>query len=269
MIHWPPHLLLHAIEAAVVVVVAGSLVKGGARFFRHLEHRPAEAAIQQRRATLYRLLTSVLRYTVDFVAILTALDIFGVPTTSLVAGAGIVGLAVSFGAQGLVQDIVTGLFLLYEDQYRVGDKITLPALNLTGVVTELGLRVTRLAGPQGELTIVPNRLILEVQNHSREQTLITVKVPLDPNLDPHRVESALTRLAETLADQIPGLTVLGIQDLAPGQVVWALQAPAEPETAAGLTKLLRHRIAGLLYEEELPLAGQVKGYVHGQNASSL
>lgn len=259
--HWIPHVL----EALAVLVLAGLVVRGAARFIRRLETHGAQRVPQMaaRRTTLYRLLTSVTRYAVDFIALITVLDLFGVPTTSLVAGAGVLGLAVSFGAQGLVQDVVTGLFLLYEDQFVVGDQITLPNLSLSGTVTEVGIRVTRLTGPTGEVVILPNRLILEVQNHSRGRTAVAVSIPVAPNEDPDRVQATLTALVNQLAEDMPGLSLQGITAFSPGQVTWSLTAPAPYGDAFRLSLALRREVARTLYQHGIMLAGSVKGTGYG------
>ncbi|MDA8195054.1 MAG: mechanosensitive ion channel family protein [Thermaerobacter sp.] len=257
----PGHLWIHLAEAVLVFVVAGLVARGGGRLIGRLELRQSARGepLQARRATLFRLATSVLRYTVDFIAVVTVLGLFGVPTGSLVAGAGILGLAVSFGAQGLVQDVVTGLFLLYEDQFAVGDQITLPALALSGTVTEVGLRVTRLNGLTGEAVILPNRLILEVQNHTRGKSSLTVTIPVSADADPTEVATVLKRLADELQTTMPGLQVQGITALLPGQVVWSLTAPAPYGEVFRVGLALRRRVADALFSHGIALAGGVKG----------
>src|SRR5690606_38145008 len=87
----------------------------------------------------------------------------GVDTRSILAAAGILGLAVGFGAQNLVRDLVTGFFILSEDQFAVGDYIT--AAGVSGVVDSVGIRTTRLRDFGGELHIIPNGRIEQVTNH--------------------------------------------------------------------------------------------------------
>lgn len=251
-------LMAHVLTAAAIVVAAGIVTQLGQRVMGRLERAREGSPRDGRRKTLYRLLTSVLRYVVGFVALLMILDLFGVPTTSLLAGAGVLGLAISFGAQGLVQDIVTGIFLLYEDQYAVGDAITLPALSLSGTVTELGIRLTRLQGVTGELVNIPNRLILEVQNHSRGQTTVTVTVPVSPSADPDAVERVLTALASGAADTVPGVSVQGVTGFAPGQVLWAVSAPVRYQDAFQTGLTLRRSVADALYRHGIPLAGMLE-----------
>lgn len=254
--HLPTHFWVTIGQAILIFVVSGLIVRLGARLMRRLELRssPSENQIQARRATLYRLLTSVLRYTIDFVALVMVLDLFGVPTASLIAGAGVLGLAVSFGAQGLVQDIVTGMFLLYEDQYAVGDQITLPALSTTGIVSELGIRVTRLSGPTGETIIIPNRLILEVQNHSRDQTAVSVVVPVSPKVNPELVYEVFDSSVRDLQKEVPTAKFLGVSGFAPGQVQWLITAQASYGDQYRVDRLIRLAVTQAMYKNKIDLA---------------
>lgn len=139
--------------------------------------------VSDRRAkTLAPLLKSMARYIVYFVAGLTILSKLGVPVTSFLAAAGIGGLAIGFGAQSLVRDVITGFFLLFEDQFAVGDYITVAGVS--GVVEEMTLRVTRIRDFGGELHIVPNGKIEQITNHmgARMRVLVDVTVPLGTDI---------------------------------------------------------------------------------------
>ena len=253
--------LSRILDSAVIIVVGMLLVRMVQHIVNRVEHKNRDQGLAARRTTVYRLLISVIRYTVDFLVIVMVLDQFQVHTTAIVASAGILGLAISFGAQGLVQDVVTGLFLLYEDQFVVGDFITLPNLNLSGTVLEVGIRITRLTGTSGELIIVPNRLILEVQNPSRGQTTISVMVPVPSTEDPERVHAVLQSAVDELSATTPGVRLAGIDSFAAGQVLWQVTAPADYENGATVGKALKTRIAHILYANGM-VAGGAKGSTH-------
>ncbi len=256
------HFWLSRLLAIAVIIGAGMLlIRLAQHIVNRVERKNRNQGLAARRTTVYRLLISVIRYAVDFLVIVMVLDQFQVHTTAIVASAGILGLAVSFGAQGLVQDVVTGLFLLYEDQFVVGDVITLPNLNLSGTVVEVGIRITRLTGTSGELVIVPNRLILEVQNRSRGQTTVSVMVPIPAAEDPARVHAVLQSAVDELTDATPGATVTGIDSFAVGQVLWAVTAPADYEKGAAVDKALKAKIANVLYANGM-VAGAAKGSPH-------
>src|SRR5699024_8268361 len=112
--------------------------------------------ISEGRATvLERLMCSVLAYTLGFLVVVIVFGIFGLPISGLIAGAGVVGLAIGFGAQGIVSDVVTGFFILVEKWADVGDYII--TADIDGVVEEIGLRTTKIRDYDGVLHFIPNR----------------------------------------------------------------------------------------------------------------
>ena len=137
---------------------------------------------ENKRKTLAGLLKSILRYVTYFTAAINILEIVGVKTASLLAAAGIGGLAVGFGAQNLVKDVISGFFIIFEDQYNVGDYVE--AAGVAGVVDEVGLRTTRLRDFGGQFHIIPNGEIALVTNHSRgiKRALVKVKIAYEENL---------------------------------------------------------------------------------------
>jgi small conductance mechanosensitive channel len=135
--------------------------------------RGAVRRVMRRRAghnpradTLSKLLMSAVTYAVWFLAAVQILkEGLGIDVTSILAAAGVLGIAVGFGAQTLVKDIITGFFLLFENQFSVGETVTVDGF--TGTVEELGLRSTKIRGEAGELLTIPNGSITKVINRSR------------------------------------------------------------------------------------------------------
>lgn len=123
---------------------------------------PAAARIR----TLGSLIRSIVFYVLIFIAGVMILRVFDIDAAPVLTAAGVVGLAVGFGAQKLVRDIISGFFIVLENQYSVGERIT--ACGVTGTVVELGMRVTQLRDDEGRLVIIANGDIAQVVNHSRE-----------------------------------------------------------------------------------------------------
>ena len=116
--------------------------------------------------TISALSRSVMRYCVYFLTFVIILNIFGVKTGALLAGAGVVGMAIGFGAKSLVEDLLSGIFLIVEGQFSVGDHIT--AMDVSGVVEAIGMRITKLRDADGAVHYLPNGKIVLVTNHSRQ-----------------------------------------------------------------------------------------------------
>ncbi len=148
-------------------------------------------------------------------------DLFGLDIKALLAGAGILGLAIGFGAQGLVSDVVTGFFILLERQIDVDDYVTVA--DYDGIVEEIGLRTTRLRGFDGTLYYIPNREIGSVSNHSRGnmQALVDIAINCDTNIDEaiKQFQQACDALALTEEAIIEGPDVIGVESLDSSEAV--------------------------------------------------
>ncbi|HLS09543.1 mechanosensitive ion channel family protein [Lentibacillus sp.] len=138
---------------------------------------------QSRVKTLEKLLLNLFSYSMFFVFVLMMFGILGIPLGPLLAGAGIIGLAIGFGAQGLVSDIVTGFFILLERQLEIDDYVTTAGYD--GIVEEIGLRTTKIRSFDGTLNYVPNRYIEGVANHTRGnmRALVDISIRYDDNID--------------------------------------------------------------------------------------
>ena len=199
---------------------------------RHLRERSPSSRnpdVAERRAQRARTIGSVLKSTVSIIllvwVVLSVLSVLGVNIAPFIASAGIVGLAVGFGAQNLVRDFVTGVFMLLEDQYGVGDIVDLG--EAIGEVESVGLRVTTLRDVDGTLWYVRNGEIARVGNMSQEFAVARVDVPVSPAADVDKAQRVAERAATESAerdssDMLGSIDMLGVQAVAADQVVLRL-----------------------------------------------
>lgn len=215
-----------------------------------------------RSSTLAALLKSVLQYTLYFVAAIAILDLLGVQVAGILAGAGIVGLAVGFGAQNLVKDVITGFFILLEDQFRVGEYIT--TANVSGIVEELGLRVTKMRDFGGQLHIIPNGNITQVTNHNRGsmRALVDIGIAYEENIDEALL--VLKQVAEKISSDYPekiieGPEVLGVQAFGPSEITLRVIAKTTPMDQWLIERELRKAIKEAFEAQgiEIPYPKQV------------
>lgn len=175
----------------------------------------------RRRDTLTNILKKVVKYILLFIGVVMALEIFSINTASIIATAGIGGLAIGFGAQSLVKDIITGFFILLEDQYAVGDYIQIDTKE--GIVEELGVRVTKIRDFTGELHIIPNSSINVVTNRTRGAMRALVDIPIAYEADIDKAMEIMERIsaeiAETNDNIIEGPLVLGVASFGNSDVV--------------------------------------------------
>ncbi len=202
---------------------------------------------EQRAAAIGSLLRSVVRLAVWTIALLMVLPLLGVDVAPLLASAGVLGVALGFGAQTLVKDYLSGIFLIAEDQIGVGDIVDLGAA--IGTVEEVGLRVTRLRDMSGVVWYVRNGEILRVGNRSQGWTLAVVDIPVDYSADLDRVRDLINAVGVDM-DEDPAYddmllgapTFAGVESVAGNAVVVRVTAKAAPETQLPLARVIRERI---------------------------
>jgi small-conductance mechanosensitive channel len=161
--------------------------------------RDSEAARSARLRTLLPMLRTTLLVSICTVAGLMVLSDIGVNIAPLLAGAGVVGLAIGFGSQKLVQDIITGLFLLLENTMQVGDVVSLGGL--TGTVEALSIRTIRLRALDGSVHIVPFSAVTSVTNQTRDFGYAVVDVSVGLNEDPEHVADLLRAVAREMRQE--------------------------------------------------------------------
>lgn len=208
--------------------------------------RTGRYAIDEKRAnTLRAILKSVLQYVVYFVAAITILDELNVPIAAVLSAAGILGLAVGFGAQNLVKDVITGFFILFEDQFAVGEYVEIEGVG--GIVEDVGLRVTKLRDWGGQLHIIPNGKITMVTNHNRGNMRALVEVSVAYEEDINRVLTVLNGVTAQMATEYQevlteGPKVQGIWKLGETEVVIRIVARTKPMEQWGIEMEIRRRV---------------------------
>jgi len=248
----------------IAIFIAFSIVKAIGnkvleRTFNKLMKR--DDISEGRALTLQRLAENILAYVLIFILVASLFSIFGLSVASLIAGAGIVGLAIGFGAQGLVSDVVTGFFLLLEKQIDVNDYVTIGPVD--GVVESVGLRTTQLRGFDGTLHYIPNREITSVSNHSRGnmRALVDIGISYNDNID-HAIE-VMQRACDLVAAQNPvvveGPNVIGVQAFGSSEVILRVIAKTQNGEQFALERELRKSIKEAFDKNgiEIPFPHQV------------
>ena len=152
---------------------------------------------EKRTETLHKLVKSAVRYTIYFIAFFQVLSILGVNTTSIVASAGIASVAIGFGAQSLVKDIISGFFIILEGQFDVGDNVKIynqAAFIAGGYVMSLGLRSTKIRSKDGEVYFIPNGTINQVVNYSLMYNLALVELPIKIDESIEKIEERVNKV---------------------------------------------------------------------------
>ncbi|OBB39144.1 mechanosensitive ion channel protein MscS [Mycolicibacterium fortuitum] len=260
-------------------------VEGQARkppLLRYLRDRTSatESSVRlaERRQQRAQTIGSVLKSTVSIVllvwAVLAILSVLGVNIAPFIASAGVVGLAIGFGAQNLVRDFVTGVFMLLEDQYGVGDNVDLG--EVSGEVQSVGLRITTVRDIDGTLWYVRNGEIARVGNMSQDYAVARVEVPVALTADVDRAEQVAVEAAhDVIADpSMAGKVIgepemLGVQSLAADQLTLRMTLKTRPNAQWSVQRKLRREILRAYDENGIDLPypqGRIHAVVGGREA---
>jgi small conductance mechanosensitive channel len=201
--------------------------------------------------TVGKLMASVIRYMSFVVAFFLVLSAWGVETPTLLAGAGIIGLGLSFGAQSLIEDIIAGLFIIFEKQFVVGHIVEIN--DRRGIVREIGIRTTKIEDLNGDVLIINNSDIRGIINTSIELSTAISDVGIEYSEDIHKVEELLQKNLVEMKKKIPeiieGPYYMGVEALADSSVVVRLQARCDEINKNRVRRAMNREIK-LLFDQE-------------------
>jgi small-conductance mechanosensitive channel len=248
--HW---LLTHGVNIVAIGAGAYIVVRAASLGIEHLQyklgkrHAQTDLEWQRRAATLSGILTSLVTVSAMFIAILMMLRELAIDVVPLLTGAGIAGLAIGFGAQNLVRDVISGFFLILEDQVRVGDLVRINAA--PGIVEQINLRTIVLRDGEGAVQVFPNGSITSLANLSKQYAyaIVDMRVAYTENLD--RVVGTMREVGGVMEkDQVWGslvlapLEVLGVESLADGFASIRVKFKTLPLNQGKVANELRRRL---------------------------
>ena len=209
-------LILISLLFVLLNIIGKSIIK---RSFKHT--RLVQNLASNRLDTVYSLTRNIFHYTILFFYLYAVLSILGVPVGTLLAGAGILSVALGLGAQGFVNDVITGAFILLEQQLAVGDSVKIGTIE--GTVHSVGLRTTQILGYDGTLNFIPNRSITIISNLSRNDMRALIEIGLDPKKEIKEMIKLIQAVNDELKPKFPDITVgpniLGTFDSGNGRMV--------------------------------------------------
>lgn len=222
--------------------------------------------------TLSKNLYTVIRFIVGFIIVMIVMDMLGINTRSIIATAGIGGVAIAFGAQTLVKDIVTGVIIIIDDTFRVGDWII--AGGVEGTVETLGMRHTKIRDYDGSLHTIPNSQITNVQNLNSGpikfecDIYLSYDVPYEEALDIVNSVSKKLKEEEDLSEYIvEDVSLFGIMEIRESSYVAKTTAVAVPGYQWALARRERKLIIDEIYHRDLNPSIQVVAIANGKDAN--
>ncbi|SFD70965.1 small conductance mechanosensitive channel [Lentibacillus persicus] len=247
------------IQAILIMVIAVIVIRVGnniiARVFDSRSRGPLRIT-ERREVTIKKLIQNTMKYTVYFIAFIMVLDgAFGLEIRALLAGAGVAGLAIGFGAQNLVRDIISGFFIIFEDQFSVGDYIV--TAGVEGFVEEIGIRTTKIESWTGEQHVVPNGNVTQVTNYSVHNGLAVVDVNIPYENDVKAAAAIIEDIIETLPDQYEEIVkvpeVFGVEALESSHFVLRVIAEVLPSYQWKGSRNIRKEIKDELFKQGIQI----------------
>ncbi len=244
----------------LIVYVLHRLVLLFVKRLRRLADR--QARINFHRAAQLRTMAAIIRATsysiFGFIVFLQVLNILNIPYQPLLASAGILGIAVGLGAQSIFKDMLNGILILVEDQYNVGEVVSLAGLK--GTVEDFSLRRTTLRDADGTLYIIPNSQIATVSNLSRDYAVATLNVSVDASANPDRVIAILTTVANQVRNEpdfkdiaVADPVVLGVDKIEGRAVSYPVQLRVHTNKRDIILRELRRRVILAFEKDGIPL----------------
>ena len=264
---------------AVVLIVLGSVLLArlvtwvGGKITARIDASAVGDALVRSEAAKHRhSLTQVLQWVavvvIYTVATVTVLSTLGLPVTSLVAPATVLGVGLGFGAQRVVQDVLAGFFLITERQYGFGDVVSIAVVGggdpAAGTIEDVTLRITRMRSADGEVVIIPNGQIVKVVNLSRDWARAVIDVPVPASTDVAHVQEVLREVGEqAFADEdltkllLDTPSVMGVTSLGLDEVNVRIVARTLPGKQFDVGRALRSRIALAFRHEGIVVRPQI------------
>lgn len=236
--------------------------------FKDRKSIPVRITTNRREQTLKNLLSSILSYSIVFIVILMVLDTFHVPIRTMLAGAGIAGLAIGFGAQNLVKDVIGGFFIVFEDHFSVGDYIEVKGIE--GDVESIGLRSTKLRSFYGQQYVIPNGSIEIVTNYSVRNGFAMVEVNIPYEEDIVRLEEMVEKVLEELPEKhdlfVGTPEINGVQALELSNYVLRIRAETIPVMQWAGARIIRKEVKERLFEKGIKIPSpRMVVYADGSN----
>ncbi|MBA5851655.1 mechanosensitive ion channel family protein [Clostridium sp. cel8] len=245
------------IKIIVILILMYIIIKVGDIIINKYIKRQSKFKIslnEKKSKTIGAILKSALKYSVYFFGIFAIISIIS-PTLTIsgITFAGIGGVALGLGAQNLIKDVINGFFILFEDQFSVGDYVDIE--DKSGIIESFELRVTKLRDFNGDLHIIPNGLITKVTNHSRGNMRIIVDIDISYNEDVNLIISKISELCEKFSKENKAVTegpsVYGVTNLKDGVATIRILGKTKPMEQFDLEIKLRQEIIEMLKKNNI------------------
>ena len=268
--HDAPKIVFVIVVAYILIRILRGIAKKTADL--HIRKLPPGMRVQQVR-TLTSVITSVGVFVILFVAMLEVLSLLGLNLGPMLASAGIAGLAIGFGAQTLVHDFINGFFILFENQYDLGDMVKIAGVK--GTVEKMSLRQTVLRDEDGTIHIVPNSAIQIVSNTTRDWAQLPLRVVVAYSEPSDKIVKLLKEIGNEVrgdpefeSDIVSDIDVPGIDRVGNGEVEYLMLIKTRPNKQYRVSRELRRKIKECFEKNNVQSPGPGRVFVVDQPRAS-
>ncbi len=266
--HDAPKIVLVLIGAYILTKILRAIARKSADL--HIRKLPPGVSVQQVR-TVTSVVTSVGVFAIFFTAALEILSLLGLNLGPMLASAGIAGLAIGFGAQTLVHDFINGFFILFENQYDIGDTVRIAGVK--GTVERMSLRNTILRDEDGTVHVVPNSSIQIVSNTTRDWSQLAMRIVVAYGEPSDKIVKLLTEVGEEVRhdpayaeDIVSDIQVPGIDRVGNGEAEYLMLIKTRPNKQYAVSRELRRQIKECFEKNNVQAAGPGRIYVMDSGA---
>ena len=247
--------MVKEVVGPILVICISILIKNVVHRFFHITKKRLTTKEEKRTITVVSLITNIIKYIIILIDVIIILGIYGIPTTSIIASLGAVGVVLGLALQDTLKDFVSGFFMITENQYRMGDWVDIG--NFQGEVINIGLKTTQIRAYTGEVKIISNRTITEVINYNLANSLAIVDVPIPYEEDYEKAEDVLKKLCDHLTntlEKIKGnVTLLGINEYGNQGLIYRITVDTIPTEHYGVQREIRKQVKKVLDENNIKM----------------
>ena len=238
-----------------ISILINGVIKNVVHRFFHITKKRLTTKEEKRTITVVSLITNIIKYIIILIDVIIILGIYGIPTTSIIASLGAVGVVLGLALQDTLKDFVSGFFMITENQYRMGDWVDIG--NFQGEGINIGLKTTQIRAYTGEVKIISNRTITEVINYNLANSLAIVDVPIPYEEDYEKAEDVLKKLCDHLTntlEKIKGnVTLLGINEYGNQGLIYRITVDTIPTEHYGVQREIRKQVKKVLDENNIKM----------------
>ena len=238
-----------------ISILINGMIKNVVHRFFHIDKKKLKTKEEKRTITVVSLITNIIKYVIILIDVIIILGIYGIPTASIIASLGAVGVVLGLALQDTLKDFVSGFFIITDNLYRMGDWIEIG--DFEGEVINIGLKTTQIRAYTGEVKIISNRTVTEVINYNLSNTLAIVDIPIPYEEDYEKAEQVLkdlcVKLTDTL-DKIRGtVTLLGINEYNEKGLVYRITVDTVPTEHYGVQREIRKQVKQVLDQNKIQM----------------